>query len=112
MPTFDFRCAKCSTVFEFSRPFGSKTMPACPACGSKKTDKLLTPPPVHFKGAGWYKTDSRAASAPKKEAPAKAKPDTADSTAPAATPDAKPASDAKPTTPASEAKKPPQKAKN
>lgn len=58
MPTFDFRCATCDHVFEFTRPFGSKTIPQCPNCGKKKTEKLISPPAVHFKGSGWYKTDS------------------------------------------------------
>jgi putative FmdB family regulatory protein len=69
MPTFDFQCEKCGAVFEFSRPFGSKTMPACSNCGGKKTEKLLTPPAVHFKGAGWYKTDSTQSTAPAAKTP-------------------------------------------
>lgn len=60
MPRFDFRCSTCQTVFEAAISFGSKKTPACPACGSKKTEKLLTPPGIVFKGSGWYKTDSRA----------------------------------------------------
>ncbi len=69
MPTFDFRCTKCANVFEFNRPFGSAVTPACPACKSKKTEKLMSPPAIQFKGSGWYKTDSRKASTtgPKKE---------------------------------------------
>ncbi|MSR87376.1 zinc ribbon domain-containing protein [Candidatus Peribacteria bacterium] len=76
MPTFDFQCRACDHVFEFSRPFGNTVKPACPACTSKRTEKLLAPPAVHFKGSGWYKTDSRggarsapvdATSSPKKE---------------------------------------------
>ena len=59
MPTFDFQCRKCNHVFEHSRPFGSIELPACPACGSKRSEKLIAPPAVHFKGSGWYKTDSR-----------------------------------------------------
>ena len=65
MPTFDFRCKKCENVFEASLPFGSKQKPACPACGSKANEKLMTPPlGIHFKGSGFYKTDSRAGIAP------------------------------------------------
>lgn len=60
MPTFDFQCRKCDHVFEHSRPFGSSELPACPACGSKRTEKMIAPPAIHFKGSGWYKTDSRA----------------------------------------------------
>ncbi len=63
MPRFDFVCQKCGHTFEFSRPFGSKVQPACPECKSKKTEKMITPPAVHFKGSGWYKTDSRSGSA-------------------------------------------------
>ncbi|MEK7590595.1 MAG: zinc ribbon domain-containing protein [Patescibacteria group bacterium] len=67
MPVFDFQCKKCQTVFEHTRPFGSKEHPRCPACGSKRTEKLLTPPAIHFKGGGFYKTDSGAAFAKKTE---------------------------------------------
>ena len=76
MPVFDFRCSACDRVFEFSRPFGSDEKPACPACGSKKTEKMIAPPAVHFKGSGWYKTDSRAkpATPAKKEEKTKEKP--------------------------------------
>lgn len=59
MLTFDFQCTKCKHIFEFTRPFGSEATPVCPACQSKKTEKLIAPPAVHFKGTGWYKTDSR-----------------------------------------------------
>lgn len=67
MPTFDFECKKCRTLFEHSRPFGSKENPKCPACGSKRTEKLLTPPAIHFKGGGFYKTDSGVLPAKKSE---------------------------------------------
>ena len=59
MPTFDFQCTKCQKVFEFNRPFGSSVSPKCPECGSKKTEKLLSPPAIVFKGDGWYKTHGR-----------------------------------------------------
>ena len=66
MPTFDFKCQKCSHVFEISRPYGSKVHPACPQCGNKKTEKLISPPQIQFKGSGFYKTDSGKAHPPKK----------------------------------------------
>jgi putative FmdB family regulatory protein len=65
MPTFDFQCAKCDHIFEFNRQFGSKANPACPACKSKKTEKLLSVPAIAFKGSGWYKTDSMSGGAKK-----------------------------------------------
>lgn len=58
MPTFDFDCIDCSHTFEFSRPFGSKELPECPKCGSKKTEKMIHAPNIQFKGEGFYKTDS------------------------------------------------------
>jgi len=74
MPLFDFQCGQCGRVFEFQRPFGSKTRPACPSCKSKRTEKLMTPPAIQFKGKGFYKTDSRPlpAKGTKKAAPKKA----------------------------------------
>ncbi|MDD5751352.1 MAG: zinc ribbon domain-containing protein [Candidatus Peribacteraceae bacterium] len=59
MPTFDFTCSACQAQFEFSRPFGSTQKPRCPACGSRKTEKQITPPAIHFKGTGFFVTDSR-----------------------------------------------------
>ena len=69
MPLFDFRCAACGKTFEERVAFGAKATPACPACGSRTTEKLLSPPAgIVFKGSGWYKTDSRQAHvAPKKD---------------------------------------------
>lgn len=72
MPTFDFHCKACQATFEFSRPFGSKDQPKCPTCKSKRTEKLLSPPAIHFKGTGFYKTDSSKSV----KAPVKTKSDT------------------------------------
>lgn len=58
MPTFDFTCTACKSVFEKTLSFGVKTKPACPECGSKKTEKMLSMPGIVFKGSGFYKTDS------------------------------------------------------
>lgn len=74
MPTFDFTCMACKVEFEFSRPFGSKQKPRCPSCGSTKTEKQIAPPTIHFKGAGFFVTDSKTSTekkvvTPKKEEP-------------------------------------------
>ena len=66
MPTFDFRCNKCQTVFEFTRPFGSEQKPACVKCKSKSVEKLFSPPSaIVFKGSGFYKTDGGKREVPK-----------------------------------------------
>ncbi|MDD5041891.1 MAG: zinc ribbon domain-containing protein [Candidatus Peribacteraceae bacterium] len=64
MPTYDFRCPKCSHHFEVNLPFGSKEHPLCPKCKHRKTEKLIAPPAIHFKGTGFFKTDSRKKPAP------------------------------------------------
>jgi len=74
MPTFDFHCAACQHNFEFMRPFGSVEVPKCPKCGKAKTKKLITPPTIHFKGTGFYATDS-VAKKPEKKKPGKKKKD-------------------------------------
>ncbi len=38
---------------------GTLTLPSCPACrNAKAVRKLIRAPMVHFKGSGFYKTDS------------------------------------------------------
>ena len=58
MPRFDFECTKCKKTFEEVIPFGSKDFPKCQKCNSK-TKKLISPPAIHFKGSGFYVTDSK-----------------------------------------------------
>lgn len=61
MPRFDFQCDQCGHTFESTLPFGIKNLPLCPLCQSP-TKKCITLPSVHFKGKGFYKTDSTLAS--------------------------------------------------
>lgn len=74
MPTYDFRCPKCSHQFEAALSFGSKVRPLCPQCGYAKAEKLITPPTIHFKGSGFFKTDSRKTAGKKPEEPPPTKP--------------------------------------
>lgn len=67
MPTYDFTCSTCSSRFEALLPFGGKKRPPCPKCGSRKTEKLITPPTIHFKGTGFFKTDNCKKSSPEKK---------------------------------------------
>lgn len=81
MPNYEFRCQSCQKQFMKSLPFGSKEVPACPVCMGA-TKRLISPPMVHFKGSGFYKTDS--SEQPKKETPET--PQKAPPAKPAATP--------------------------
>ncbi len=65
MPTFDFQCEKCSHRFEVTLVLGNKNLPACPTCGSRKTEKQITPPAIVFRGKGFYATDRRKGAKPK-----------------------------------------------
>ncbi len=57
MPNYEFRCQSCDKQFAKSLPFGSKELPQCPVCKGA-TKRIITPPMVHFKGSGFYKTDN------------------------------------------------------
>lgn len=67
MPTYHYRCEACGSTAERQMTISSKEKPDCEQCG-KPMQKVIVPPMVHFKGAGFYKTDSSKAPAPKKEA--------------------------------------------
>lgn len=71
MPNYEFRCQSCSKQFLKSLPFGSKELPGCPICKGA-TKRLISSPTVHFKGGGFYKTDSAKKSETKQSEPAKA----------------------------------------
>lgn len=57
MPTYDYECAA-GHVYERREPFGSPSEHDCEQCG-KPAHRLLSAPPLIFKGSGWYATDSR-----------------------------------------------------
>ena len=59
MPTYHFVCASCREEFTMHLPMGTDQKPACPTCKStKNVEKIIKAPMVHFKGSGFYKTDS------------------------------------------------------
>ena len=67
MPSYDFECPECKHTFEQDLPMGSP-VPPCPECGNMETERQISPPPVIFKGDGFYKTDSKKpAKKPEKE---------------------------------------------
>lgn len=59
MPNYDYRCEKCAGEFTESLPMGTIVVPMCPTCKNNvSVRKLIRAPMVHFKGSGFYKTDS------------------------------------------------------
>ncbi len=58
MPIYEYICHDCG--HEFEKIVGwSEDAPACVACGGHHVSRQLSPPAIHFKGSGWYITDSR-----------------------------------------------------
>jgi putative FmdB family regulatory protein len=59
MPIYEFVCLECGHDFEKLRSFSDTSTPACPNCQSIQVQRRLSPPAIHFKGSGWYVTDSK-----------------------------------------------------
>ncbi|MEX1019328.1 MAG: zinc ribbon domain-containing protein [Litorilinea sp.] len=59
MPIYEFYCQGCGHEFEQIVSFSAATVPACPACASADVGRHMSRPAIHFKGSGWYITDSR-----------------------------------------------------
>ncbi len=75
MPKYDFRCEACEAEFSESLPMGTTDLPACPTCKKATTvRRLIRAPMVHFKGSGFYKTDSSKTVTTKPKVATEAKP--------------------------------------
>lgn len=59
MPIYEFVCLACGNEFERIQSFSNTTTPHCPNCQSVQVQRKLSPPAIHFKGSGWYVTDSK-----------------------------------------------------
>ncbi|HSG29292.1 MAG TPA: zinc ribbon domain-containing protein [Candidatus Krumholzibacterium sp.] len=51
MPIFEYRCAKCGKAFE-ELVQSSDTVPPCPHCGSRRTEKQISTFSCHSSGSG------------------------------------------------------------
>ena len=58
MPTYDFECTRCHHRFEQRRSFSDNGDAHCPVCQGKAR-RLISAPPIIFKGKGFYVTDHR-----------------------------------------------------
>lgn len=63
MPIYEFRCQSCGNEFEKLVSFSDTSVPGCPACQSADVKRQIAAPAIHFKGSGWYVTDSKKSSA-------------------------------------------------
>ncbi len=62
MPTYVYGCDTCSHRFEAYQKFQDSPLAECPECGAR-IRRIMQPTGIHFKGSGWYSTDSRASNA-------------------------------------------------
>ncbi|HEX5368376.1 MAG TPA: FmdB family zinc ribbon protein [Dehalococcoidia bacterium] len=58
MPLYDYKCTSCEHHYETREGFDAPSRQPCPKCGSV-AKRVLHPPPIVFKGSGFYITDSR-----------------------------------------------------
>ena len=62
MPVYGYRCSR-GHHFEVQQRITEPALSQCPECGAPVT-RVFYPVGIVFKGSGFYKTDSRAASKP------------------------------------------------
>lgn len=61
MPTYEYKCPKCGTVFDVVQKMKDKHAAACPQCRAKAERQLSGGHGIHFKGTGFYETDYKRA---------------------------------------------------
>ena len=61
MPTYQYACTECGHAFEQFQSFTDDALTVCPECDGRLR-KVFNAVGVVFKGSGFYRTDSRAAS--------------------------------------------------
>lgn len=59
MPTYDYECRGCETVFEVFQKMSDAPLTECPSCGGKVQRLLGAGAGLIFKGGGFYETDYR-----------------------------------------------------
>lgn len=59
MPTYEYECTRCGIIIEELKPISAPRRQRCPECRGKVTRLISGGMGVHFKGSGFYVTDSR-----------------------------------------------------
>ena len=62
MPTYEYACTECGQHLEVVQSMSAEPLTACSVCGGRLR-KVFSPIGIVFKGSGFYRTDSRSASA-------------------------------------------------
>jgi putative FmdB family regulatory protein len=61
MPTYDYECSACGNRFEAQQHMSDPPLTVCPQCGGAVRRVLSGHIGIAFKGAGFYRNDSRPA---------------------------------------------------
>jgi putative FmdB family regulatory protein len=56
VPLYEYKCLKCGRKTEKIENVDGPHLKKCPHCAGK-VERVLSPPAIQFKGAGWYVTD-------------------------------------------------------
>ncbi|MGE0268862.1 MAG: FmdB family zinc ribbon protein [Candidatus Omnitrophota bacterium] len=68
MPTYEYECTECGHSFEELQSMMEKKLRKCPKCGKMKLQRLIgTGGGIIFKGTGFYETDFKTKTEPKKK---------------------------------------------
>lgn len=59
MPTYEYECSRCGLIFEEFKPISAPKRQRCPQCRGKVQRLISGGAGLHFKGSGFYVTDSR-----------------------------------------------------
>ena len=59
MPTYEYHCPSCKKNYDLQESFSAETTHTCKKCGKGTAKRVLHAPRVHFKGSGFYVTDSK-----------------------------------------------------
>jgi putative FmdB family regulatory protein len=59
MPTYEYQCTRCGITIEEFKPISAPRRQRCPKCRGKVERLISGGMGVHFKGGGFYVTDSR-----------------------------------------------------
>ena len=58
MPTYEYECEDCEHRFDIRQGINDLPLEECPECGGT-INRVIHASPVHFKGGGFYTTDSK-----------------------------------------------------
>lgn len=57
MPIYEYTCHGCGADVEIWQKISEKPKKACPTCGARKLERVISQTSFHLKGSGWYVTD-------------------------------------------------------